>query len=185
MSVARVRESPLPTKRRLAIGTSSVHPSAADPRRPDVAQAMDMLRAIVRALRLETRAIEQQLGISLAQLWVLQILNERAAQSLNELAIATATHQSSVSVVVKRLVERQLVERSTQRNDRRRLRLELTDAGRAILRTAPVTVQMKLVQGLRRLAPDRGAQLAALLRDWLTAAGLDTGVVPPMLMEDE
>src|SRR5947209_18306834 len=106
---------------------------AADAPRPDVAQTMNALRTIVRALRVETRAIERQLGISLAQLWVLQLLSERAAQSLNELAAATVTHQSSVSVVVGRLVDAGFATRTVDPADRRQRRIALTDAGRARL----------------------------------------------------
>ena len=167
------------------MNSSSVGRSAAARQRPDITQTMNGLRAIVRALRIETRAIERQLGISLAQLWVLQILNEHSPQSVNSLATVTATHQSSVSVVVSRLVERHLVKRSTDGKDRRRVRLELTEAGRALLRTAPATVQTKLIRGLHRLAPERGVQLAQLMRDWLAAAGLGVDTIPPMLMEDE
>ena len=150
-----------------------------------IAEVMDGIRAVVRALRLNTRAIEKQLGISLAQLWVLQILAERPADSLNELAIATATHQSSVSVVVRRLVERELVTRSPANQDKRRVRIELTEAGRALLVKAPPTVQVSLVAGIRRLPPERREQLAALMREWLTASGLDLSTTPPMLMEDD
>jgi DNA-binding MarR family transcriptional regulator len=167
--------------------TNQVHqsesPLAADQR--VIAEVMDGIRAVVRALRLNTRAIEKQLGISLAQLWVLQILAERPADSLNELAIATATHQSSVSVVVRRLVERELVTRTTAHEDKRRVRIELTEAGRALLVKAPPTVQVSLVAGLRRLAPERREQLALLMREWLTASGMDLSGPPPMLMEDE
>src|SRR5436189_2040003 len=95
-----------------------------------IAEVMDGIRTVVRALRINTRAIEKQMGISLAQLWVLQILAERPADSLNELALATATHQSSVSVVVRRLVERELVTRTTANRDKRRVRIELTESGR-------------------------------------------------------
>src|SRR5256885_16146677 len=150
-----------------------------------IAEVMDGIRAVVRALRLNTRAIEKQLGISLAQLWVLQILAERPADSLNELALATATHQSSVSVVVRRLVERELVTRTTAHRDKRRVRIELTDAGRSLLGKAPPTVQVSLVTGLRRMAPEARDQLARLMRDWLKAAGMDLGTAPPMLMEDD
>lgn len=150
-----------------------------------IAEVMDGIRAVVRALRLNTRAIEKQLGISLAQLWVLQILAERPADSLNELAIATATHQSSVSVVVRRLGERELVTRTTAHEDKRRVRIELTAAGRALIAKAPPTVQVSLVAGLRRLPPERRAQLSTLMREWLTASGLDLTGAPPMLMEDD
>jgi len=150
-----------------------------------IADVMDGIRAVVRALRINTRAIEKQLGISLAQLWVLQILAERPAESLNELAVATATHQSSVSVVVRRLVERELVTRTTAHRDKRRVRIELTDAGRSLLAQAPPTVQVTLVNALRRLSPDRRQDLASLMREWLTESGLDLNTTPPMLMEDD
>lgn len=150
-----------------------------------IAEVMDSIRTVVRALRLNTRAIEKQLGISLAQLWVLQILAERPADSLNELAMATATHQSSVSVVVRRLVERELATRTTAHQDKRRVRIELTEAGRALLVKAPPTVQVSLVAGIRRLPPERREQLATLMREWLTASGLDLSSTPPMLMEDD
>jgi len=123
----------------------SNHPSMTATEQRVVAEVMDGVRAVVRALRLNTRAIEKQLGISLAQLWVLQILAEKPAESLNELALATATHQSSVSVVVRRLVERELVTRVTANADKRRVRIELTDAGRSLLKDAPPTVQVSLV----------------------------------------
>lgn len=150
-----------------------------------VTDVMNGIRSIVRALRLNTRAIERQLGISLAQLWVLQILKERPAESLNELAVATATHQSSVSVVVRRLVEAGFVSRATALEDKRRVRIELTEAGRQLLERAPKTVQVELMGGLERLHPEHRIQLADLIRAWLTASGLDLSIAPPMLMEDD
>src|SRR5690348_5872391 len=119
-----------------------------------VGEVMNGIRSIVRALRLNTRAIERQLGVSLAQLWVLQILEDRPAESLNELAVATATHQSSVSVVVRRLVDAALVSRATASEDKRRVRIELTEAGRSLLERAPKTVQVELMGGLQRMAPE-------------------------------
>jgi DNA-binding MarR family transcriptional regulator len=150
-----------------------------------IADIMNAIRAIVRALRLNTRAIERQLGISLAQLWVLQILRDRPAESLNELAAATATHQSSVSVVVRRLVDANLVTRATASDDKRRVRIELTAAGRDILARAPVTVQAELMAALMRMSPTGRVQLAELMREWIGHSGLDLSVAPPMLMEEE
>src|SRR5947207_3689054 len=162
----------------------SSQPSAAAELRT-IGEVMDGIRAVVRALRLNTRAIEKQLGISLAQLWVLQILAEKPAESLNELAVATATHQSSVSVVVRRLVEREFVTRTTAHRDKRRVRIELTDAGRVLLGQAPPTVQVSLVEGLRRMSLDARLELAALMREWLSLSGMDLNAAPPMLMEDD
>lgn len=145
---------------------------------------MNAIRSVVRALRLNTRSIEGKLGISLAQLFVLQQLSEKPAESLNELADRTATHQSSVSVVVRRLVDRGLVTRVASSVDRRRVHIALTPAGETMLRGAPPTVQSDLMHGMSRLNGDQRATLAELLEVWLLASGIDLAA-PPMIFEDE
>jgi DNA-binding MarR family transcriptional regulator len=149
-----------------------------------IERAMNAVRGIVRALRINTRSIELEMGISLAQLFVLQQLAERPAESLNELADRTATHQSSVSVVVRRLVERGYVARSSAAADRRRIEIEVTPEGKALLARAPVTVQTQLMDAVRRMGPDDAARLADLLDRWLREAKIDT-VSPPMLGEED
>src|SRR3954468_712066 len=114
----------------------------------DISRSMDAIRAIVRALRINTRAIELEIGISLAQLFVLQQVAQRPATSLNDLAERTATHQSSVSVVVRRLVDRGLVTRRADTADKRRVQIELTAAGEKLLTGAPETIQTRLMASL-------------------------------------
>jgi DNA-binding MarR family transcriptional regulator len=150
----------------------------------DLSRAMNAIRSIVRALRVNTRSIEVKLGISLAQLFVLEQLVERPAESLNELADRTATHQSSVSVVVRRLVDRGLVTRTTAPTDKRRVHIALTTAGEAMLRGAPPTVQAELLDGMRRMRPEQRTMLADLLETWVIASGIDLAA-PPMMFEDE
>jgi len=150
----------------------------------DTYRAMNAIRSVVRALRVNTRSIEGKLGISLAQLFVLQQLSEKPADSLNELAERTATHQSSVSVVVRRLVDRGLVTRVAATSDRRRVQIALTPAGEAVLRGAPPTIQSDLMHGMARMNPEQRATLAELLEVWLLASGIDLAA-PPMIFEDE
>jgi DNA-binding MarR family transcriptional regulator len=152
-------------------------------RQDDIGRALDGLRAIVRALRLNSHALERRIGISGAQLFVLQQLAEGPARSMNELAERTLTHQSSVSVVVSRLVERGLATRSASPSDARRSEIALSAKGRAMLRRAPVTVQSRLVEGLRRLPPARLRALAAAIEEWTHAAGIE-GSRPPLLFEE-
>lgn len=150
----------------------------------DIARSMNAIRSIVRALRVNTRSIELKLGISLAQLFVLQQLADRPAESLNELAERTATHQSSVSVVVRRLVDRGLVTRTAAPNDKRRVNIALTPAGSEMLRDAPHTVQADLIDGMNRMRPDQRVALADLLETWVRSSGIDLAS-PPMMFEDE
>jgi len=165
------------------MGANQTHiPSLAENR--DIARAMNAVRSIVRALRINTRAIELKMGISLAQLFVLQQLAERSASSLNELAERTATHQSSVSVVVRRLVERGYVSRTSSTADKRRIEIEVTGSGRALLAEAPTTIQMQLMTALSSMGTADQSMLADLLERWLHEAKIDIAT-PPMLGEDE
>lgn len=139
----------------------------------DVTAILDTIRRIVAFLRIGSRAAEKQVGLSGAQLFVLSTLADAPALSLNELAARTHTHQSSVSVVVSRLVEQGLVCRVRSGGDARRLELSLTPAARALLRKAPDTPQQRLVEAVRQLAPAQRRQLAGLLTD--LADGLGAG----------
>jgi MarR family transcriptional regulator, lower aerobic nicotinate degradation pathway regulator len=148
-----------------------------------ITASMNAIRSIVRALRVSSRMIENRMGMSGAQLFVLQQLAERPAHSLNELAERTATHQSSVSVVVRRLVDHGYVSRTPSDVDRRRVELALTDQGREVLAGAPTTVQVKLLRGARALSTSERQSLAKLLQAWVQASGLEDGAPPLMLDE--
>lgn len=150
----------------------------------DVVRSMDAIRAVVRALRINTRAIELEIGISLAQLFVLQQVAERPADSLNDLAERTATHQSSVSVVVRRLVDRGLVTRNSSTADKRRIQIAVTPAGEKLLVGAPQTIQARLMSALGTLDGAERKQLGDLLTRWLDAAGISYAA-PPMIGEPD
>ena len=150
----------------------------------EIARSMNAVRSIVRALRINTRAIEAKMGMSLAQLFVLQQLAERPANSLNELAERTATHQSSVSVVVRRLVEDGYVSRTTSAIDKRRIEIDVTPKGRGLLADAPTTIQAQLMTALREMTDGDRTTLANLLESWLRRANIDIAS-PPMLGEEE
>jgi DNA-binding MarR family transcriptional regulator len=131
-------------------------------------RVLDAIRRIVQILRESSREAEKR-GLSGPQLFVLRTLAELPGVSLNELAERTRTHQSSVSVVVARLVEQGFVERTRAATDARRAELRLSPAGRERIRTAPRTAQERLVgavDALPRVTRDRlAAVLDALVRE--------------------
>ena len=138
-----------------------------------VAGALDAFRRIVRDLRRSARAAEQHVGVSGAQLFVLQQLLETAPQSINELADRTHTDQSSVSVVVSRLVKRRLVTRTRARDDGRRVELDVTPAGRALLRRTPAMAQRRLLEALERIPLADARALATILGRVCAEMGID------------
>src|SRR5882672_8262294 len=120
----------------------------------EVTAILDDLRRIVRVLRESSRAAEGELGVTGAQLFVMRALGSADKLSVNMLAARTRTHQSSVSVVVARLVKRGIVKRTTSADDGRQAELELTSRGRKLLERAPFAAQDRLIAGIETLPRD-------------------------------
>ncbi|HEX3533249.1 MAG TPA: MarR family transcriptional regulator, partial [Gemmatimonadaceae bacterium] len=114
----------------------------------DSQRVLDAIRRLVRHLRVADRAAQTELGLSAAQLFVLSELGKTPAISLGELAERTHTDQSSVSVVVARLVDAGLVQRERAGEDARRLELSLTRAGRSVVQRAPTVMQEKILNAV-------------------------------------
>jgi DNA-binding MarR family transcriptional regulator len=129
----------------------------------DTRKVLDAIRRIVHALRESSRWAEKHVGVSGAQLFVLQKLAESPALSLNDLAARTHTHQSSVSTVVTRLVEGGFVRRSKSSKDRRNIELSLAARGRQLVGRAPDAAQDRLIRGIEQLPRGRRRMLASTL----------------------
>lgn len=151
-------------------------PPSASSGNASVTQILDALRRMTRHLRLADRQAEQRLGISGAQLFTLQQLARSPALSVNDLADLTYTHQSSVSVVVRRLVEQGLVARRQSDDDARRVELRITAAGQALLRRSGVAPQARLISALERMPAAALSRLAKLLEH--LAKGMGAGTEP-------
>jgi DNA-binding MarR family transcriptional regulator len=136
---------------------------------------MDALRQIVRALRLSAGSVERQLGLSVAQLFVMQQLGEETL-SVSELAERTLTDRSSVSVVVARLCERGLVSRKTSAEDRRRVEVTVTRKGRTVIARAPAPVQERLLEAVNGLPAAQRRHLARGLSAVARALGVDAAL---------
>ncbi len=150
----------------------------------DVQSVLDAIRRIVRALRITSRTAEKKVGLSTAQLFVLSKLADASTLSLNQLAHRTLTDQSSVSVVVQRLVSKRLVRRMRSPHDARQLELSLTPRGRLALKKAPGPAQDRLIRAIHSLPPTQRRLLAKSLARLLRAAGLDDRAPAPLFDEE-
>jgi DNA-binding MarR family transcriptional regulator len=146
-------------------------------------RVLDAVRRIVHTLRESSRWAEQSVGLSGAQLFVLQKLAESPAVSVNELAARTHTHQSSVSTVVARLVERGLVRRARSGADRRSVELSLSSAGERLVTRAPDVAQERLIRSIEQLPIAGRRQLATSLS--ALAEAIDTTERAPVMFFEE
>ena len=162
-----------PTTRRRSVKTA-----------PEVRATLDAFRRIVQALRVG-REGRRASAVSGAQLFALQQIADHPDASVGDIAARTFTHQSSVSVVIQRLVEAQLVAKVPAQDDRRRTRLTLTAKGRRALARVPGTVQEDLVAAIASLRPSDRRALARLMTCIAGAvAPAERLKHPPMFFEE-
>jgi len=150
----------------------------------DNQRILDSIRRLFRLLRVSDRQAQAELGISGAQLFVLTEIGKTPALSLGDLAARTRTDQSSVSVVVTRLVEAGLITRDRDERDARRLVLHLTRAGRAMLQKAPPVAQEHLLAAFDRMPAAERQRFAETFEEIVNSIGVDEGPAP-MLFEEE
>jgi DNA-binding MarR family transcriptional regulator len=147
-------------------------------REDEAAAVVESLRRLVHGLRVSAHAAEHRLGVSGAQLFVLGELAAEPGCSIRRLSERTLTDPSSVSVVVARLVARNLVARRRDPKDARASVLTVTPRGLSVLRRAPEPYQVRLIAGLRALPEKKLRQVSLVLEELVQALGLTRGAAP-------
>jgi DNA-binding MarR family transcriptional regulator len=138
-----------------------------------VSTIMDSLRLIVKAVHKSSRQSQDSVGLTTAQLFVLQHLQSGDDLSINDLATLTFTHQSTVSEVVARLIRRKFIVRRPAGLDRRKVMVTLTREGGKALSNAPETAQTKIIRALQKLRPAEKNELARLMHIVIRTAEFD------------
>lgn len=135
-------------------------------------EALKKFRIIFGAVRQHFREIEATCGISGSQLWLLHEIATHPELGVSRLAENLSIHQSTCSLLVEKLVKKQLVEKKRLAEDQRKVGLLVTPAGYAILSRAPQPVDGILPQVLATLGTDALSDLNDSLA--LVISRLDT-----------
>jgi len=145
---------------------------------------LNSIRLIFQALRLFSVEADKRVGLSAAQLFVLEQVRTFPGVSLNELALRTATHQSSVSVVVQKLYIKKLVLKSFSPLDARQTNIKLSSTGSKLLKKGPPSFQDRFLKSLGHLSPNERKALSKILKRLVIDSGFQTkSKTPPLFFE--
>lgn len=180
MSIRSVT-SPAPRRRTRAARTARA--AGQPPANDDTTVALNALRALVAATGRSARVVERTTGLTNAQLFLLRLLAETESMSIGALAMRARTQQATVSIVVQRLVRGGYVTKERALDDARRSVIQLTAAGRKVVRRAPTPPTEQLVAAITALPPREVRALASGLTALARRMRLDT-TAPVMLFED-
>lgn len=149
----------------------------------DAHSVLNSFRSILKSLRLADRAGLREHGLGASQVYILHELKNESPLSINDLAARMATDQSTVSVVVAKLIQKGFVTGERSETDARRLDLALTAKGRTVAKRLPLPIQHSIIEGVQQLSAARAKALAEALRDVVSSLGIEDEH-PPLLMTD-
>ncbi len=130
---------------------------------PLILETVQKFRLIMGAVRQHSRALEAACGIGGAQVWMLATIADSPDITVSQLSKALSIHVSTASNLLDKLARAGLVERLRSEEDRRMVRLRLTDEGSAIVARAPRPLTGLVVDALEKLPEDSLARLDAEL----------------------
>lgn len=133
------------------------------PASPQVLETLRKFRLVVGAVRQHSRALEKACGMSGTQVWMLATIAERPDIRVSELGQALSIHVSTTSNLLDRMARAGLIERMRSEEDRRVVRLRLTDAGRAAIERAPKPLTGPISDALGKMPAGALAKLDASL----------------------
>ena len=120
---------------------------------------LETVPGVMRLIRYEMRS-EARGTLSVPQFRVLRYLGRNSDASLSAVADFIGMADATASAMVERLVRRGLVVREGVPEERRRVRLRLTEEGSALLRRASSRTQRRVAARLSSLKPSELTTLA-------------------------
>lgn len=145
---------------------------------------MDSFRKIFGAVQSASRSAERNLGLSAAQLFVLQRLQESEPLSLKELAERTYSHPKNVAIVVEKLWKKGFITKKNSARDRRQVAFASTMKGKNWLKKRRPLIQEKLTDGFRKMKSKDQKDFDRLLKAFIKKAGL-INQVPHLFLEQD
>ena len=114
-------------------------------------ELLGVLWALEHALQSASKRMAQRLGVTGTQRFVLRMLGRNPGLGAGELAELLHDHPSTLTGVLHRLVDHGLVTRKTDPADRRRVLLNLTEAGRTVDTLREGTIEASVARAISKL----------------------------------
>lgn len=122
------------------------------------------LRRIIRAVGLYSRELMRRRNLTTSQLASLRQLSRHGRLSAGDVARGITVSQATITGVLDRLERRGLVTRSRDLHDRRRVVIELTEAGREAVATSPPPLHERFMLRLAELPEAERQEIDRVLR---------------------
>jgi len=128
-------------------------------------QMLLSMRRIMRASDLHSNFIKRTSGLTSPQLLLLKAIQRSEGASIGELSEAICLSQATATTILDRLERAGFARRVRSEIDKRKVHVELTESGEAILEDAPPALQPQFIDQFTELKEyDQTALLSSLQR---------------------
>ena len=145
-----------------------------------IAKIMDDIRRLFQVVNEQSKKAQQETGLTGPQLWAIKIIGELSPVRVSDLAAKMYLHAATVVGILNRLELQGLIKRMRTSEDRRVVKIELTDAGKEIVAKAPQVAQGLLLSGLEALSLKKLDDISACLEELVNILGAQE--LPPQLI---
>ncbi len=114
--------------------------------------ALTALRRVIRAIDLHSKQLVKTASVTGPQLRLLQLIQKNPGASIKQLAQEMSLSQATVTTIIDRLEDREILSRLRSQSDKRKVHLILTPKGESILLKAPTVLQDAFVERFEQLA---------------------------------
>ncbi|HEX5339951.1 MAG TPA: MarR family transcriptional regulator [Gammaproteobacteria bacterium] len=142
------------------------------------------LRRITRSMDISSRQLISARGLSIPQLLCLQHLREHGPLSSGALAQAMALSPPTITGILDRLELRGLLNRERRPEDKRRVLVALTPAGRTLANAAPSSMEKRLGHALTNLSRSERAAIRDALVQLERMTGESGNLSAPEISDD-
>lgn len=122
------------------------------------------LRRVIRATDLHSRNLIKVSGLTAPQLLILQTISNQQGINVGDLAHEMSLSQATVSSILDRLENRELIYREKSTHDKRKVHLHLTKAGKHAIKDAPLPLQTHFVREFEALEDWEQSQILSALQ---------------------
>lgn len=145
-----------------------------------VSEIIDNIRRVFQVVNEQSKKAKRETGITGPQLWAIKVIAESGTIRVSDLARRMHLHAGTVVGILNRLELQGLIKRVRTNEDRRVVKVELTDAGNAVVTKAPQVAQGLLVEGLEVLPIQKLQEVNASLEILVRILGAQE--LPPQLI---
>lgn len=139
------------------------------------------LRRIIRATDLQSKRVVKSCGLTIPQVMVLRAIRSLGDVTVKRISDDVSLSQATVTTILNRLEDRQLVERVRSNNDRRIVNARLTEKGLHVLETVPPLLHESFIQRFENLAGVEQSDILSALQQVATMMDAETLDAAPLL----